>query len=60
MKTFLRIAASAALAASAGCMTVQRVDDFDNLKVYGGEGPVLIAKEIKKADPPEHDLVYFT
>lgn len=39
MKKFLRIATAAALAATAGCMTVQRVDDFADLKVCGGRTP---------------------
>lgn len=33
---------------------------YRNLKIYGGEGPVLYAREVEPADPPEHELVYFT
>ena len=30
------------------------------MKVYDGEGPVLYAKEVVKAEEPEDSLVYFT
>ena len=30
------------------------------VKMYGGEGPVLYAKKIAKAEPPRSELVYFT
>ena len=33
---------------------------YRNLKIYGGEGPVLYARTVERTDPPEHELVYFT
>lgn len=33
---------------------------YRDLKIYGGEGPVLYATEVEAVDPPEHELVYFT
>ena len=41
-------------------VTVTARIKYKNLKLYNGEGPVLIAKEIEPASAPEHDLVYFT
>ena len=33
---------------------------YRNLKIYGGEGPVLYARTVEPAEAPEHELVYFT
>ena len=32
---------------------------YENVPEYGGEGPVLYAKHLKSAEPPQEDLVYF-
>lgn len=32
---------------------------YRDLKIYGGEGPVLYARKVEPAEQPEQDLVYF-
>lgn len=32
---------------------------YEHVPEYGGDGPVLYAKHLKSADPPQEDLVYF-
>ena len=33
---------------------------YKNLKIYGGEGPVLYVTKLENTEAPEHELVYFT
>jgi len=32
---------------------------YRDLKIYGGEGPVLYARSVEPTDPPEQEMVYF-